>query len=408
MTSDFGIGRERLIAKSGVRSVFTPHQPVQSIDLFFGRQREVKKLIEHINTPGQHALLYGDRGVGKSSLANIAASVFLTTFMGGVLYEKRCDTSDSFPTIVAKPLAAVGLDVSVTSLQRGRTARGNAGFSIAGFSAGVGADRQVAETAGGPGLAALSPSWVAEVLEKHRGLLLVDEADALTNGNDKQKLAELIKHLSDRGSVFKVLIVGIAETGQFLTGGHPSVHRCLKETRLDRMSDVELREIIAGGAAKLRLNFDRVVTDRIVRLSAGYPHFAQLLALKCAEEAIADGRVNVSRIDLDRAQESAMEDAEGTLKRTYDDAVRSYQTEMYRVVVGAAAECTAPEFKAAELRRSIKTHYNIDITQQGLNNYLQKLVSDSDATIIRRVAKGIYRFNDPRMPSYVKIAEGRV
>ncbi|MEK7206277.1 MAG: ATP-binding protein, partial [Pseudomonadota bacterium] len=67
----FGLERESKIEKSGIRKIFTPHKPVESSDFFFGRQKEVQKLIEQLNTPGQHSLLYGDRGVGKSSLANV-------------------------------------------------------------------------------------------------------------------------------------------------------------------------------------------------------------------------------------------------------------------------------------------------------------------------------------------------
>ncbi|MEO8629363.1 MAG: hypothetical protein ABI612_14865 [Betaproteobacteria bacterium] len=65
----FGLRRERRIIKSGVRNIFTPRQTIHSVSLFFGREALVRKLIEQIDTPGQHALLYGDRGVGKSSLA---------------------------------------------------------------------------------------------------------------------------------------------------------------------------------------------------------------------------------------------------------------------------------------------------------------------------------------------------
>jgi energy-coupling factor transporter ATP-binding protein EcfA2 len=57
-------------------------------------------LIEQINTPGQHALLYGDRGVGKSSLANIASNLLLKHVARGALYEKRCDSETTFEEIV--------------------------------------------------------------------------------------------------------------------------------------------------------------------------------------------------------------------------------------------------------------------------------------------------------------------
>lgn len=67
----FGNVREKLIAKSKVREIFTPSRPVRTMDLLRGRDGNVRRLIEILNTPGQHALLFGDRGVGKSSIANI-------------------------------------------------------------------------------------------------------------------------------------------------------------------------------------------------------------------------------------------------------------------------------------------------------------------------------------------------
>lgn len=102
----FGLDRERKIELSGARKVFTPHQPIRSGTLFWGRQKEVQKIIEHLNTPGQHAVLYGDRGVGKSSLANIATEVLLSKIIEGKVYPKRCDSQDTFGSIVAGPLAA--------------------------------------------------------------------------------------------------------------------------------------------------------------------------------------------------------------------------------------------------------------------------------------------------------------
>jgi hypothetical protein len=62
----FGLSRERKIIKSGVREVFTPHKPINKVEFFLGRKKEVQNIIEQINTPGQHSLLYGERGVGKA------------------------------------------------------------------------------------------------------------------------------------------------------------------------------------------------------------------------------------------------------------------------------------------------------------------------------------------------------
>ena len=46
----------------------------------------------------------------------------------------------------------------------------------------------------------------------------------------------------------------------------------------------------------------------------------------------------------------------------------------------------------------------MEVNQGWLNNYLQNIVSEGSNTILRRLAKGVYKFNDPRMPSYIKLA----
>jgi hypothetical protein len=78
---------------------------------------------------------------------------------------------------------------------------------------------------------------------------------------------------------------------------------------------------------------------------------------------------------------------------------------MYSVILRAAASLNKTEFSAKELRDQINTLTQRDNSQQLLTNYYKKLVSDGNTTIMRRTSKGVYRFNDPRMPSYIKIAE---
>src|SRR5688572_16220523 len=110
----FGLSRELLIGRSRVRDVFTPHQPIHSETFFFGREEQVKKIIEQINTPGQHALLYGDRGVGKSSLANVAADLLFRYVVKGKLYIRRCDSSTRFIDVVEEPLRDTGYESNLS------------------------------------------------------------------------------------------------------------------------------------------------------------------------------------------------------------------------------------------------------------------------------------------------------
>lgn len=398
-----GLDRERRIIGSGVRSVFTPHQPVQAVGLFFGRQTEVQKLIEQINTPGQHALLYGDRGVGKSSLANVASQVLLKHLVGGKLYIKRCDSSTTFVDIMADPLRDMGVELSLAERTHSHKEGGQAALKIPVASGGVHSEHNRTEKFV-LGRQDFSPARVAELLHNTTALLLVDEVDSISHQSDKKKLAELVKLFSDAGAPFKLLIVGIAQTGEELTGGHPSVERCLKETKLKRMTRRELAEIVTAGAKKLSIDFHSDVITAIVELSTGYPHFTHLIALKCAEDAIASYRREVSLSHLKAALGRASEDAEGSLRRVYDKAIRSYGTQMYRTILVAAARIDNSEFSAGDLRDAIGPLENGPMSQQALNNYLKRLVSAGSATVMRRTAKGVYTFNDPRMPSYIRIA----
>ena len=402
MTEDlFGLDRELKIKKSGVRDVFTPHQPVQSMDLFFGRQKEVQKLLEQINTPGQHAILYGERGVGKSSLANIATQVLIKRVISGRLYPKRCDSNDTFETILAPALSDLGIEVDLESLTKVHKQHGKGGLKIPIAEAGFGSERETAKTYRPQ---QFTPSVVADFLKDKHGLLYIDEADRIQAPEDKVALAELIKLLSDSASPFKIIIVGVAETAEELTGGHPSVQRCLKETRLRRMDDSELEQIVSEGASKVGLKFEAGVTRLIVRISSGYPHFTHLLALKCAEEAVASEVPLIDRNCLDRAIVLAVGDAEGTLRRQYMEATRSYGTEMYRNVLRAAAGLGRTEFTAPQLRTALENLTGQSITQGALNNYLKRLVAEDYSNILHRCSKGVYQFSDPRMPSFIRLA----
>lgn len=404
-TDLFGLKREAKIKESGVRNIFTPHQPIQSVDLFWGRQKQVQQLIEHISTPGQHALLYGDRGVGKSSLANIAADLLISTLIDGDLYKKRCDSRDTFASILANPLRAFGIDQRVSESSSSVRQGGEAGLRIPIAKAGIHTERETKTTYRGIDL---SPSVVAEQLQDRKGLLLIDETDAVANSDEKRKVAELIKLLSDNGSKFKLLVVGIGDTAEELTGAHPSIQRCLRETKLDRMTPAELTLIITQGATKLEIGFSPDVTNAIVRLSSGYAHFTHLLALKCAEDAIADDRTLVDMAQLERSLNRAVEEAEGSLRRSYENAVRSYNTDMYVTILRAAASLDRVEFSAGQLRTAISTLSGSYVTQASLNNFLTRLISSGSATVLVRKAKGIYKFTDPRMPSFIRIVNKQI
>lgn len=103
------IRKEKLIIESKVRQVFTPFSPVRKSELLSGRETEISSILSTINTPGQHALIYGNRGIGKSSLANVISELAKDS-LNYSIHIKKCSSKDSFTNLVSDILEQIGYD----------------------------------------------------------------------------------------------------------------------------------------------------------------------------------------------------------------------------------------------------------------------------------------------------------
>lgn len=62
---------EKELKMNSVSSVFSPSAPINSTNLFQGRIQQLMEVHSAVLERGEHIILHGDRGVGKTSLANI-------------------------------------------------------------------------------------------------------------------------------------------------------------------------------------------------------------------------------------------------------------------------------------------------------------------------------------------------
>ena len=295
-----GLESESKIRKSGVRNIFTPHIPINKRNRFFGREHEVERIASVMSTPGQHILLYGDRGVGKTSLSKTTCSYISNEFNSGQFFTKSCDRNDSFKTLFLEVIQKLGIDISAESFAKSHKYSGNVGMS-AGFVSGNVNGEYESTTMFKNNLNLDSPSWLANKVKDLECIFLLDEVDTLKHSEDREKLAEFIKLLSDLDSKFKVVIVGIAKTGSELMAGHQSVQRCLKEIHLERMTDDDIRKIVLNGMHKINKIPTEDVVDKIVNISSGFPHFTHLICLKCAEIAVVTNKNHIEMGILNKA-----------------------------------------------------------------------------------------------------------
>src|SRR5436305_379361 len=76
---------------------FSPSAPIDNRDLFAGRIEQINKIIDAVNSKGQHAALYGERGVGKTSLANILKNI--VAHQSIPIAKVNCTPADTFESV---------------------------------------------------------------------------------------------------------------------------------------------------------------------------------------------------------------------------------------------------------------------------------------------------------------------
>ena len=78
---------------------FSPGAPVDEFRFLAGRAVEIQRMIETVVQRGQHAIVYGERGVGKSSLANTFASHLAKHPSASRCVHVNCHPSDDFTAV---------------------------------------------------------------------------------------------------------------------------------------------------------------------------------------------------------------------------------------------------------------------------------------------------------------------
>ena len=108
---------ELLDRMKSVAEAFRPAAPIDRRSLFSGRTEQIQDVFSVAAQPGQHAVIYGERGVGKTSLATVAAELLRSANV--LTARATCDRGDDFGSVWRKALNEIEF----------RSARPAVGFS---------------------------------------------------------------------------------------------------------------------------------------------------------------------------------------------------------------------------------------------------------------------------------------
>jgi len=385
---------------------FRPFAPIDLPDFFKGRQADVELLRSELKTPGRQVAIYGERGVGKTSLAVLA--YFFAKFNDETTYLARCEEDSNYDTIFEQLLLEAGLGFLPDSIET-ETAR-KAGLRVGPASLSGGKATRARERAI-PSGGRIGPSLLLKQFAADEGLLIIDEYDRVRDRSTHTRLAETLKHFSDASSRTKIIVVGVAETLSDLVGEHDSLTRCLAQIPLERMCDGELAEIVSTGEERVGAAFQEGVRRKVILLSDGFPFYVHLLCKYAAEEAgkvLLDNphaKVVVSEPEHRKALKRAIKTGEATLRDAYQAAVITVKrkTEMFKFVLWGLAYSQSREVQVQEIAENIGLLTGDKPNIESLSNYLGRLIKPEKKEVLVRVRQGYYKFANPLMRAYVRL-----
>lgn len=310
-------------------------QPIQSIEHLRGRERELDLIDKALFAPGRHVFIYGDRGVGKSSLAAAAANQYQSADARYI--DAACGPDATLQSVVAN----IALQALATSRLKARTESRTIGASWRFLSA----ERSVEEVARDLHSEVRTVQDAVEVLrevaELHslKPIVVLDEFDRMQNVEARHAFADLVKHLGDKKINLKFIFTGVGSSLTEMLGAHESAIRQFATIHLERLSWDGRWEIVTDAAKAFGVTVPRDIYIRIAAMSDGFPYYVHLITEKLLWCAWEDPSVvnMVTWEQYRQALKDAIDSIDAELARPYDLAV-TQRTDDYEEVLWSTAD----------------------------------------------------------------------
>jgi ABC-type dipeptide/oligopeptide/nickel transport system ATPase component len=365
-------------------STFRPGAPVDTQAFLAGRKDQLTDILNATWQPGRHVIVFGERGVGKTSVAKVIVQIKRQA--GAHVLDSgtiNCDESDDFTTLWLKVFGSFSVDIE------------DKPSTLAALLP----DGEVA------------PDDVRYALSRISGetVLVLDEVDQLKDEKAKNLLAATIKNLSDHSTNTTLILVGIADTLDELIAEHKSIERALIQVRMPRMTREELEQIIDRGLQNVGMSIEESAKPLIPRFSLGLPYFTHSLGLYASLRAVDDDRLEINRRDVLEATISAVDKAHNILS-VYHKATTSPQPNNLYADVLLACSLVTPDlvgfFSAADLAEGMSAIMGKPYYVPAYVRHLSEFCEQRRGPILQKIGESRkirYRFVDPLMEPFIML-----
>ncbi|SDB74440.1 AAA family ATPase [Belnapia rosea] len=391
---------DRAAFEAVLRRTLSPSSPIRTPEFLRGRERSLEQIRRAFVQRGRQVFIYGDRGVGKTSLALTAAYEHQPSGYEPLILSCR----GSFFEIARDLLNRMAQrSVLLSKETRGREFSLTQVFGVKG--------NQSVETVRVGEIRSLNDFMAAlrELCDTgQQGRVCVfDEFELVASQDDRRLFGDFIKQLADQEVPIYVIFCGIGDSVAALLDDHPSAPRYLAAVELARLSYDAGFEIMKGAAEELGAEIEYNTRVRIATISDGFPHYVHLICEKLFWEMYeCPDAVAVSNIDhYRRAVRAAVEDAQPYLRSLYDKAVRKYQRD-YEHVLWAAADHPNLERRSIEIFETYCTLFQEEkarLPREKFNQRLNALKTPSHGQVLIGTRQGWYRFRESMLRGYARL-----
>lgn len=383
--------RDRLAQIQKISESFSPSAPIDQKALFAGRLSQFLEVATAVTQRGQHVILFGERGVGKTSLSTVISQAFegdAITISSGTI---NCDKTMDFASLWRKVFREIPINKGIT--------HGIGFISQPTSQTGTLADYLPNK---------VTPDDVRHLLQRlGKTILVIDELDRLEKPEVTTLLADTIKNLSDHSVQTTLILVGVADSVDALISEHQSVERALVQIRMPRMTIDELNEIIDKGVANAGMTIESDARSKISSLSQGLPHYTHLLALHALQTAVKRDSMHVMTSDVTAAIDNALSKAQHSIISAYHKATSSQRENLYPQVILACAMAKTDSlgyFSAADVREPMTEIMGKVYDIPAFSQHLNAFCDEKRGPILQRVGETRrfrFRFINPLMQPYI-------
>jgi Cdc6-like AAA superfamily ATPase len=189
-----------------LHEALSPSGPIQSIEHLFGREAQMREIDKALCSPGRQVFVYGDRGVGKTSLAQTAAFAHQSAETEPLIL--GCSRNTTFYDLIDTIARKIQGSEPTTKRSSTRSAK----IRAVVLEVGVEEKRESPELPKATTfsdaielLSTLAPRYPPKTL------IVIDEFDVLRE-DEKELFADLIKQLGDQRLPIQFIICGIGES----------------------------------------------------------------------------------------------------------------------------------------------------------------------------------------------------